>query len=65
MKKKLDSLPNEYLNKLVYKHPSVGRLTLKQMLTFFRTHINRHEKQINRLIQNATERDRRNIEKPV
>jgi hypothetical protein len=60
MKTILDNIPEKYVKKLVYKHPSIGRLTLKQMLSFFRTHINRHEKQINRLILSSTKRNRSN-----
>jgi hypothetical protein len=47
----LGELPDGYEKKLVYRHPAVGRLTFYQMLTFFRTHIHRHEKQIERLIE--------------
>ena len=46
----IEDLPDGYHNKLVYRHPAVGRITLYQMLTFFYTHISRHEKQIERLI---------------
>jgi hypothetical protein len=50
MQECLEKIPEEYVNKLVYKHPSIGRLTIDQMLTFFKNHIFRHEKQIDRLI---------------
>jgi hypothetical protein len=50
MRERLEKIPEEYLDKLVYKHPSIGRLTIDQMLTFFKNHIFRHEKQIDRLI---------------
>jgi len=46
----LETLPEEYENMSLYKHPAVGRLTLYQMLTFFQIHIKRHEKQIRQLI---------------
>jgi hypothetical protein len=55
MRKRLDTIPAEYVDKLVYKHPSVGRLTLYQMLTFFHTHIKRHEKQMMKLIQTGSD----------
>jgi hypothetical protein len=50
----LSELPEGYETKLVYRHPAAGRLTSYQMLTFFRTHIHRHEKQIERLIKEGT-----------
>jgi len=58
MYKRLTNIPEEVKDKLVYKHPSVGRLTLYQMLTFFRTHINRHENQINRLLRAGSDMKR-------
>ena len=51
MRERLTTIPEDLKNKLIYKHPSAGRLTLYQMLTFFKIHINRHEAQIARLIQ--------------
>jgi hypothetical protein len=59
MYERLANIPEEVENRLAYKHPSVGRLTLYQMLTFFRTHINRHENQINRLIRSGSDLKRR------
>jgi len=58
MKNKIEKVPDDYLKKLVYKHPSIGRLTLYQMLSFFKTHIYRHQKQIKRLIKQAQDKDR-------
>jgi uncharacterized damage-inducible protein DinB len=60
IKKRLTTIPDEFKNKLVYKHPAAGRLTLYQMLTFFKIHINRHEGQILRLIQTHSDSERRN-----
>jgi hypothetical protein len=60
IKKRLATIPEEFKDKLVYKHPAAGRLTIHQMLTFFKIHISRHEKQINRLIQAGSIHDRRN-----
>jgi len=51
MHQRLSNIPQEFQDKLIYKHPTAGRLTLYQMLTFFKIHINRHEGQILRLIQ--------------
>ena len=59
MQKRLTTMPEDFNDKLVYKHPSVGRLSLYQMLTFFRTHINRHESQISKLIQSGSVLKRR------
>ncbi|MEL7020174.1 MAG: DinB family protein, partial [Bacteroidota bacterium] len=39
-------VPAELLNKEVYKHPLVGRMTLVGMLSFFEAHFFRHRKQI-------------------
>ena len=46
----IENLPDGYEKMLIYRHPLAGRLTLFQMLTFFKTHISRHENQIERLI---------------
>ena len=59
MYERLINIPEEIENRLAYKHHSVGRLTLYQMLTFFRTHINRHENQIKRLIRSGSDLKRR------
>jgi len=37
------------LNKTTYKHLLVGRMTIGQMIGFFRLHFNRHLKQIERI----------------
>ena len=50
-KEYLNSLPNELFTKEVYKHPFVGKLTLKDMLNFFDGHFHRHKKQINRTMK--------------
>jgi hypothetical protein len=57
IKNRLATVPDEFKDKLVYKHPSAGRLTLYQMLTFFKVHISRHEKQIDNLIKNGSVQD--------
>jgi hypothetical protein len=58
IKNRLDTVPEEFKDRLVYKHPSAGRLTIYQMLSFFKIHISRHEKQIGRLIQVGSIQDR-------
>jgi uncharacterized damage-inducible protein DinB len=57
MQKTLDKIPDSFCDKLVYKHPSIGRMTLYQMLSFFKAHINRHEKQIKRVIEQVHDKD--------
>lgn len=42
----LEQLPEELLDKAVYRHPFVGRLDWPGMLRFFRYHFERHRKQI-------------------
>ena len=46
----INDLPDEVYSMELYKHPIAGKLTIRHMLTFFRDHIARHEKQIDRLI---------------
>ena len=59
LKIRLSTVPEELKNKLVYKHPAAGRLTIFHMLTFFRIHINRHEGQIRKLIKAGSDIERR------
>lgn len=47
----LESVPEELVNRGVYKHPFMGRFTLNEMLLFFYAHLKHHEYQINRLIK--------------
>lgn len=42
----LEQLPEDLLDKAVYKHPFAGRLSWAGMLRFFRHHFQRHRKQI-------------------
>jgi len=50
-KEYLASLPEDMLKKEIYKHPAVGRMSLKDMLKFFDLHFSRHRKQINRTME--------------
>ena len=50
----LEKFPDELLNKEIYKHPFVGRITIPGMLRFFEGHFDRHNKQINKIIKNYT-----------
>ena len=47
----LQTMPQEYVNKEIYKHPVGGRLGINGMLTFFETHFDRHKKQIYRALE--------------
>jgi len=51
MEEFLDGLPSEHLNKELFKHALVGKITIKQMLKFHRSHFHRHRKQIRRLLE--------------
>ena len=42
----LTSVPATFLDKTVYRHPIVGRLSLLQMVRFFTVHFERHLEQI-------------------
>ena len=37
-------------NRLVYRHPKAGRMTLHQMLLFFKIHLRHHHKQLRRTL---------------
>ena len=41
----------QFKNHLVYNHPFAGRLTMKQMLTFFCDHIDHHTRQVKRIMK--------------
>jgi uncharacterized damage-inducible protein DinB len=58
IKTMLTTFPEELKDTLVYKHPAAGRLTIYQMLSFFKTHINRHEGQIMKLLQAGSDSER-------
>lgn len=44
----LEQFPQGQENKLVFRHPIAGRLTLIQTLSFMKDHLNRHLKQIHK-----------------
>ena len=48
----LISLPDDILNKNVFKQPVLGRLNIFQMLDFMQAHFNRHKKQVERIVMN-------------
>lgn len=47
----LSHLSEEHFDRELYKHPFAGKMTLLQMLRFFRMHIKRHESQIDRVLK--------------
>lgn len=47
----LEDFPSNLLDKEVYKHPAVGKITVPQMLKFFSLHVNRHRKQAIRTVK--------------
>jgi uncharacterized damage-inducible protein DinB len=47
----LQDLPDDVLQKAVYRHPRAGRLTWAGMLAFFRAHLSRHTRQIERALR--------------
>ncbi|HMG91699.1 MAG TPA: DinB family protein [Chryseolinea sp.] len=46
----LDSITDENVNKLIYKHPVAGRFDIRQCLMFMREHYQHHLPQIKRLL---------------
>jgi hypothetical protein len=46
----LETLPEDLLNKNVFKQPAAGRLNIYQMLDFMQAHFNRHARQIKKSI---------------
>ena len=47
----LDKAPKDLLKKELYKHPLVGKMTLKNMLYFFELHFKRHRRQLNKVLK--------------
>jgi len=47
----LDNLPDDILDKELFKHAMAGKLTVKSMLKFHKSHFYRHRKQIRRLLE--------------
>ena len=46
----LISLPDDFYDKELYKHPASGKMKLVGMLDFFEQHFKRHRKQINKIL---------------
>lgn len=49
MKEYVDTFPEKWLSRAVYKHPRVGMLTLLDAIRFFNVHLNHHIQQVNRI----------------
>lgn len=49
----LSQLPEDVIDKAVFKHPRAGRISWLQTIGFFKWHTARHTKQIRRAIQSA------------
>jgi hypothetical protein len=50
LKNFIANLPDEYIDKEIYKHPFGGRLTINGMMMFFEAHFKNHKKQILRAL---------------
>jgi hypothetical protein len=46
----LEKIPDQYVNRMIYKHVRVGYLNMKHGLMFFREHIHHHTPQIKKLV---------------
>lgn len=47
----LDDLPDHLLKAELYKHPMIGKMPFKTMMTFFDLHFKRHRKQLKRVLK--------------
>jgi hypothetical protein len=47
----VEEYPESNLNKAIFKHPFIGRISLESTLWFFKMHIEHHQKQIDRLLK--------------
>ncbi len=47
----LEDMPDELLNKALYKHALAGKVTPRNMLIFFDRHFKRHRKQMHRVLK--------------
>ena len=48
----LEAYPDQYINRALYKHPFIGRLSLGQMVEVHLYHIQRHMRQIEHRVEN-------------
>jgi uncharacterized damage-inducible protein DinB len=56
----LEEVPDNLIDKALYKHPFAGRFTLNEMLQFFDAHVQHHEYQIERILKQLAKRDSNN-----
>lgn len=47
----VETIPDDLIDREVYRHPRAGRLNLTQMVTFFQDHFDHHASQVKRLIK--------------
>jgi hypothetical protein len=52
--KMLENIPDQHVNRMIFRHVVAGRLNIDQGLRFFGEHIIHHKPQIQRLIQDAS-----------
>lgn len=50
LRETLETLPEELLGRALFKHPIAGRMNMSQTLDFMTAHLNRHAKQLMRLL---------------
>jgi hypothetical protein len=50
LKEILETIPEKYLNRKIYKHAVVGYLNIQHAVTFFGEHVTHHTPQLKRLI---------------
>jgi hypothetical protein len=46
-----ENYPERYIKKAIFKHPVAGRISLIQMMVFFKIHMHHHRKQVEKMIQ--------------
>jgi len=51
MRELLDNLPEEFLNKNIFKHAIAGKMNIYQTLSFMEEHFKHHVKQIDRIMK--------------
>jgi hypothetical protein len=54
----LSDYEEQYHNRLVYRQPYAGRMTLSQMLFFFNDHLLHHTRQVRRIVDKVRENSR-------
>lgn len=57
MKELFDNLPEEFLNKNIFKHALAGKMNIYQMLSFMEEHFKHHVKQVDRITRRFNSRN--------